>query len=240
MYTLYLPSSILLAIIDYMKRTFAILMLFSVMLTLSAATYYVGAEGGLAVNTVVAGKGYRNYKYSAEVGFKSSVPVLIMFTDNLGLDTGLAMYGKNYKSYQTVTVDGKKQVNYNLEVNNGYLELPIAFRASLPIKNFNFYLSVGGYMGAWLYGSRSGTVVNGNDKVEEVNETTDLSLYNRFDAGLLARIGADVGFGAFKLYAQYEYAFSVTDMNKSQKYGAYPIHNSTFSITLGALWGINK
>lgn len=104
MYTLYLPSSNLLAIIDYMKRTFAILMLFSVMLTLSAATYYVGAEGGLAVNTVVAGKGYRNYKYSAEIGFKSSIPVVIMFTDNLGLDTGLAMYGKNYKSYQTVTV----------------------------------------------------------------------------------------------------------------------------------------
>lgn len=226
-----------------MKKIVTILMLFFVMVTLcatSATTYYVGAEGGLTINRVVAGKGYRNYKYSTGMGYKASVPVVIMFTDNLGLDTGLSMYGKNYKSSQTVLVDGKDQVNYNLEVTNGFLELPVSFRASISLDNFDFYITAGGYMGLWLYGNRSGTVVNANEKTESVNETTDLSLYNRFEAGLNTKIGAAINFGSFKGYAQYEYSFALTDMNKGQKYGAYPIHNSTSSFTLGLLWGINK
>ncbi len=213
-----------------------------VMLTLCATstTYYVGVEGGLTINSVVAGKGYRNYKYSKEIGYKAAVPVVIMFTDNLGLDTGLVMYGKNYKGSQTVRVDNNNQVNYNLEITNGFLELPVAFRASMSLNSFDFYITAGGYMGFWLYGNRSGTVVNANNKTEDVNETTDLSLYNRFEAGLTAKAGTAVNFGAFKGYAQYEYSFALTDMNKGQKYGAYPIHNSTSSFTLGLLWGINK
>lgn len=223
-----------------MKKTITILILFSVMLSLNATTYYVGADGGLTINSIVAGEGYRKYEYSAQLGYKASVSVVIMFTDNLGLNTGLAMYGKNYKGFQTVSVDGENQENYNLEINNGFLEFPVAFRASISLQRFDFYGIAGGYMGLWLYGNRSGKVMNGNNKAQDVNESIDFSLYNRFEAGLIATTGVAINFGCFKGYAQYEYSFSLTDMNKSQKHGSFPIHNSTSSITLGLLWGINK
>lgn len=223
-----------------MKKTIVILMLILASFSLSAAVYYVGAEGGVTLNSVIAGKGYRDYKYNLGVGYKASLPFVITFTDNLGLETGLSVYGKYYKYSQEVSTGNSKQMNFNLDVRNGFLTLPIAFRLSFPVSSFDIYTTLGGYMGFWVYGNRSGVVINGNSEKESVNEYTDLSLYNIFDAGVRASIGAGMNFGHFFGYLQGEYCLSLTDMNKAQKYGSYPIHNSTFLVTLGILWGINK
>ncbi len=224
-----------------MKKTVTILLLLSVMLSLSATTYYVGADGGMTATMVVAGEGYRDYKYSVGLGYKASVPVVIMFDKHLGLDTGISLYGKYYKSAQSIKSGSTSQDNFVLDVKNGFLEFPIALRAILPIgSSIDAYFSLGGYVGWWLYGVRSGSVMNMNDEKESVSEMTDLSYYNRLDAGISTKIGCGYSFDSFRLYGENEFAFSLTDMNKAQKYGAFPIHNITYSVTLGLLWRIDK
>ena len=223
-----------------MKKFIAITSLLLAALTLSAATVYVGAEGGVTFNTVVAAKGYRNYRYSPAVGYKVSVPVVVTFNDNMGLETGLGVYAKNHRYSQTVSSSGTEQTNFDLSVSNGFVTLPVLFRFSIPVKQFDIYASVGGFVGYWVYARKAGYVLNGNSKKENVDTMTDLSLYNQIDAGVAAKLGFDINFGSFQGYVQGEYDLSLTGMNKSQKHGAYITHNSTFCVTLGILWGINK
>lgn len=228
-------------IISFMKKAITLLCLVLVTFSLNAATYYVGAEGGVAFNSVVANKGYRNYEYKMGVGYKASIPVVIKFNDIIGLETGVSVYGKYYKySQEVVGYNNNKQTNFNLEIKNGFVTFPVALRLSYPISQFDIYTTIGGYLGVWAYGSRSGSVINGNEKSENVSEKTDLSLYNRFDSGVRVSVGTGVNFGSFYGYIQVEYDFSITDMNKRQKHGAYRVHNSTLLVTLGLLWGINK
>ncbi len=217
------------------KLTVFCIFLLSLM-SLSAAVYYVGADGGVTFNSVIAGKGYRDYKYDYSVGYKAEVPVVISFNDYLAFESGVSIYGKNYKYSQSV----KDQVNFDYTINNGFLSFPFSLKVSYPIKDFSLFLSLGGYMGGWLYGSREGTAVSQNDREVDVSEKTDLSHYNRFDAGIRVRIGAGYEFYCIKVYTAVEYLYSLSDMNKRQKYGSYPIHNSTFALTLGLLYRINN
>lgn len=223
-----------------MKRIIAIIVFSAVMLTLGAATYYVGAEGGVTTNTVISGGGYRNYEYSWAPGYKASVPVIVEFNDTFALETGLSMYGKYYISSQMVTSGSYSFETYNLKVRNGFLELPASLRLTFRTNIADLYVSVGGYMGLWLYGSRSGKVMNLGAYYENVDEVTDLSLYNRFDAGLNAKYGFALNIGAFKIYAAIEMTYSLTDLNAGQKYNSSPLHNFTYSPQMGFLWGINK
>lgn len=211
-------------------------MLVLLSVSLSAATYHIGYEGGVTLNSVIAGKGYRDYKYSMGVGYKASIPFVVEFNDNLGLETGLSLYGKYYKYSQTVAISSdNKQTNFDYEVRNDFIIFPLCVRFTLPVSDFELYTTLGGYMGVWGHGNRSGSVININEKKESVSEETDLSLYNMFDAGLRATLGAGVNFGPFLGYLQGEYSFSLTDMNKWQRHGAYHIHNSSFVISLGLL-----
>ena len=223
-----------------MKKLIVISALLCAVLTLSAATVYVGAEGGVTFNTVLAAKGYRDYSYSPAAGYKVSVPVVVTFNDNMGLETGLAVYAKNHGYSQTVSASGTRQTNFDLSISNGFVILPLLFRFSIPVKQFDIYASVGGFAGCWVYARKAGFVLNGNAKKENVDTMTDLSLYNRIDAGVSAKLGCDINFTSFQGYIQGEYDLSLTDMNRSQKHGGYITHNSTFCVTLGILWGINK
>lgn len=223
-----------------MKKPIVILTLLSVMLGLSAASYYVGAEGGVTFNTVIAGKGYRSYEYDWAVGCKASLPFVVQFNDNFALETGLSLYGKSYSYLQKVDASGEKQTNFDLSVKNGFMSIPLLLRVYIPVGKFDFYAAAGGWLGFWAYGSRKGSVMNGNDKSESVEEKTDLSLYNRFDAGVSAKLGFDVDFGPVRGYVEGEYGLTLTDMNVRQKHGSFPVHNSTFSLTVGALMEIAK
>ncbi len=225
-------------IIGSMKKTVAIIVISAVMLTLGAATYYVGADGGVTLGNVISGGGYRDYRYSWAAGYKASIPVVISLDENIAVETGVSMYGKYYRGSQFLT--SLFTYTYQLDVKNGFLEFPLSFRVTFPVNIVDIYLSLGGFMGAWLYGSRNGTVLDMNGKDVPVDEVTDLSYYNRFDAGMSAKFGVAVNLGAFKLYLENEASLSLTDMNVRQKHGANPIHNFTYAATLGVLWGINK
>ncbi len=217
-----------------------IITLLTVMLSLGAASYYAGMDGGVTFNTVIAGTGYRSYEYDWGTGYRFSFPFVVTFNDNIALETGLAMYGKNYRYFQNTESGSVKQTNFDLTVENGFISFPLLLRYYLPLGNFDFYTAIGGWMGVWVYGSREGFVVNANSKKESVDEKTNLSLYNRFDAGAALKLGVDVDFGSCRAYVEGEYGLSLTDMNKNQKHASYPVHNSTFSVTFGCLMEVGK
>lgn len=220
-----------------MKKVIVFFTLLLTLMSLSALSWYIGGDGGVTFNTVVAGNGYRDYKYDYRVGYKAEVPVVISFNDYVGLESGVAIYGKNYKYSQSVKYNN--QTNFNYIIRNGFISFPFSVRASYPIKDFSVFLSLGGFMGVWVYGRREGTAINQNDWTVDVSEKTNFSYYNRFDAGIRVRVGADYEFYSFKVYASCEYLYSLSDMNKKQRHGAYQIHNSTFSVTLGILYRFN-
>ena len=241
-----------------MKKCLVLVLLVLTVFSLGAVTYHVGISAGGDLNFVVAGKGYRDYRYGAKVGFTGGIDFVLDFTKHLSLESGITYMNKNY-SYKRST-SGVTTVDYR--VSNGYLLLPVEMRVTIPLpakvektvenedgtvstvtekgeSDFSLFLSGGGFVGVWLYGKRSGTVMGITGK-ESVDELTDLSVYNQFDAGFLVSLGVSMDIGKIDCYAKLGYMQSLTDMNKKQTYGSYPIHNSSVSLTLGALWGINK
>ena len=220
-----------------MKKFIVFCVFLFVLMNLSAVDYHIGANGGVTFNTVVAGKGYRDYTYDYRTGYKAGVPFVVSFNDYFGLESGIAVYGKNYR--YTQSVEYNNQTNFDYVIRNGFLSFPLSVYASYPMKDFFVFLSLGGYVGVWLYGSREGTAFNQNDRKVDVSEKIDFSYYNRFDGGIRLCLGAGYEFHSFEIYTAFEYLYSISDMNKRQKYGSFPIHNSTFSITLGLLYRIN-
>ncbi len=237
-----------------MKRIIALTVIALTLFSLSAFTYHVGLSAGGDLNCIIAAKGYRNYEYGLKAGFTGGADFLLDFTKSLSLESGITYIGRDY-SY-------KRGSSIDYRVNNGFLILPVALRLAFPLRasaetavenedgttetvtgkvdsGFSLFGGVGGYVGLWLYGKRSGSVM-GFGEMEKVDEYTDLDSYNRFDAGVLASFGVGMDIGKIDAYVKLMYLQSLTDMNKKQSHGAYPIHNATVSLTLGVLWGINK
>ncbi len=224
-----------------MKKTMTLLLLTLALCSLSAATVYVGGEIGINSNSVIAGSGYSGYEYSASAGADIAVPVVVEFTPNFALQTGLSLQGKAYGYTKNVTIKGENNTIFAYSVGNSFIELPLSLRMSLNFggSRWGAFCTVGGYLGYWTYGMRSGAAY-GFTSARPVEEETDLSLYNRFEAGVSLAGGVDVEFGSYDAYLLFGYSLSLTDMNKSQKYASYPMHNSTVTVAAGLLWGINK
>lgn len=224
-----------------MKKTMTLLLLTLALCSLSAATVYVGGEVGINSNSVIAGSGYSGYEYSHGKGLDISVPVVVEFTPNIALQTGASFQMKGYGYMKNVTIKGEKTEILEYSVMNSFVEVPLALRLSLSFggSRWGAFATLGGYCGYWAHGYRTGEAY-GLTSVRPAEEDTDLSLYNRFEAGLSAALGADVEFGSFDAYLLVGYSISLTDMNKSQKYASYPVHNSTVTVAAGLLWGVNK
>lgn len=224
-----------------MKKTMTLLLLTLALCSLSAAAVYVGGEVGINSNSIIAGSGYSGYEYSGGRGVDISLPVVVEFTPNIALQTGASFQMKGYGYMKNVTIKGEKTEILEYSVMNSFVEVPLALRLSLSFggSRWGAFATLGGYCGYWVYGYRTGDAY-GLTSVRPVEEKTDLSLYNRFEAGLSAAVGADVEFGSFDAYLLVGYSISLTDMNKSQKYASYPMHNSTVTVAAGLLWGVNK
>ena len=239
-------------IVTSMKRLVTLLTLVLVALSLSAAvTYSVGVEGGADYNTIIAGKGYRDYTYSGKISYTVSVPVVVEFTPSLGLQTGVTFAEKDYHYGRTLSytdtsgeTSSIRTIDYILY--NGFLELPVAFRYTLNFgedSDWAVYATAGGYLGYWLKGRRTGSILGSSlvGATENIDEAVNFDYYNRFEAGVNASLGVKWQFSEkFDAHVQIGYSLSLTDMNKYQKHGSYPIHNSTVTVSGGLMWGINK
>ena len=224
-----------------MKKLVTLLTLVLVVFGLSAATVYVGGEVGLNTNSIIAGKGYSGYTFTPSLGCSLTVPVVVEFTPSLGLQTGVTYVKKSYDYDKTLKIKGQEETLFKYNCENGFVEIPVAFRYSLNIagSRWNAFATVGGFIGFWTDGERAGEAY-GSTSGRSVDEKTDLSLYNRFQAGVSASAGVDVEFGTMEAYLSFGYSLTLTSLNKSQKHASYPVHNSTFTVAAGLLWGIDK
>ncbi len=230
-----------------MKKTFFMALMVLTALTLGAAAVHVGAEAGFDYNSVIAGSDYKDYRYGGKGSMTASVPVIVEFKDGMGLETGLRVLSKKYdysRSYDYKNPSSKTNSSISMvsyTVRNLFIELPLAFRASVDLGKHGISLfgTLGGFAGWWIMNERNGSVY-GFTNTESVRDSLDLSLYNRFEAGVEFSLGTAVTLGVFDIFCRAQYSVTLTDMNKAQTYGSYPVHNSTLSVTTGLLWGFNK
>ncbi len=228
-----------------MKRLIAMTFIIFLVFSLSAASFSVGLEAGANWNMIIAGKGYKNYTYTGKASYSISAPVLIELTPSLAVETGISFNGKNY-GYQR-SVDNGDESHYTLDfvTYNTFVELPFALRwtFALPFSNWSLFLSGGGFAGYWLTGRRAGLARNMGTEpaLTPFDEKTDLVHYNRFQAGILTELGLEWQFShSMEAYIKLGYSLSLTGLNEHQKYGAYPVHNSTLYLVSGLMWGINR
>ena len=224
-----------------MKKTMTILLLTLAVFSLGAATVYVGGEAGGNTNAIIAGEGYSGYTYTPASGSSISVPVVVEFSYGMGLETGLSYVKKSYDYDKYIKVAGTEGTLFKYSVENGFLEIPVLFRYSFAIagSRWNVFAAVGGFAGFWLSGMRTGAVY-GFSSERPVEEKTDLSYYNWFQAGVTASAGIGYSFTSCEVYVKAGYSLTLTDLNRSQKHASYPVHNSTVTVAAGILWGINK
>lgn len=227
-----------------MKKTITALFFLLMVFSLSAAALSVGLEAGADWNGIIAGEGYRNYRYSNKTGFTVSIPVLLELMPSLELETGLSYTMKNYGYSRTVEDDSASVRTLDYSRYNHFIEVPVALRYTdtLGGGSVSLFASVGGFFGLWVYGSRSGYAysISRNPGLIPFDEKTDLENYNICQAGVSASLGVK-----FKLsdradsYIRAGYCLALTDLNRAQKYGSYPIHNSTVTLTGAVTWRVN-
>ena len=231
-----------------MKKTVALLFIMtSALLLLSAATVSLGLEAGADYNMIKSGNGYRNYTYSDKIGAAASIPVLIEFTPSLALETGVSYYLKNFGYSRSVSEDTSSVPVKTLDYTsyNHFVELSAAFHYTYAIpQSSTLYLiaSGGGFIGFWVYGSRAGYAysISRNPKLTYFKDTLNLDNYSIFQAGVYASLGVKWQFSRkTSLFIRAGYSYTLTDLNKMQKYGAYPVHISTIVLSGGIMWRVN-
>ncbi len=224
-----------------MKKVLVILTLFLLVFPLSAIKVRAGASMGFSINSIIAGKGYRNYEYGEKPGFSFSADFVLDFTSFSGIETGIEYIGRNYSISRSAFYSGSESTVLAYTVTNSFLLVPLALRFTLPVSMnddkdiLTVFSSVGGYASFWMTGRRRGRELTLSYSAD-VDEKTDLDLYNRFDGGLAASLGLLIGKRDTQWSFRLSYSLSLTDMNRYQRHGAYPIHNSTFVFSSGILW----
>ncbi len=228
-------------IISQMKKILVTLTILTLAFSLSALGCRVGASAGLSVNSVIAGKGYRNYEYGEKSGLFLSADLVLDLDSLFGIETGIGYIGRNYTVSRKAAYAGSESTVLSYTVSNSFLLVPLQLRFTLSVLGSDggdrlmVLSSVGGYASWWLTGRRRGKELTLSYSAD-VDEKTDLDLYNRFDGGLLTSLALVLESGDTQWNFRLSYLLSLTDMNRHQDYGAYPIHNSTFIFSSGILW----
>lgn len=220
--------------------TVLLLLTLFLMPRLNAASVSFGGEAGVTADSVIAGSGYNDYRYSQSLGFKASLPVMVLLSEHVGLKTGVAFIEKNH-CYDRYVKEGSRIYHTNdLKRINGFIEVPLSFLLLLPLTpSCMISFSFGGFCGYWIYGMQEGNVLSAaRETVTAVTTRTDLSNYNRLQYGLLLSAGFSMPFGRMTGVMSFEYELSLSDMNGKQKYGSYPVYNSAFICSFAVMWGL--
>ncbi len=185
----------------------------------STLTTKFGIKGGVNfTNLYIDDVNDEKMKVGANVGFFAKIPI----TKGISFQPELLYSNKGSKvNYDNVLL-GQGEYRYNLH----YLELPLLFSFNI-VKNFSIH--AGGY-GAYLLAANIKDL-NEDGSVENIEELNAAD-FNRFDAGLAAGLGFDVG--NFTIGARYNYGLIeigksgslVGELNKNAK-------NSAINVFLG-------
>ncbi len=218
------------------KRLLTLSVILLILLPLPAGTVYAGLESGVGAGSIIAGKNYKNYKYGSSSAYSLSIPVVYELNSWLGFESGISLCGRNYSVEKSI---GDLRV-IDLMKYNTFLTLPL--RASFSYRAdeyFSLFISLGGYCGYWIYGKEKGAV-KGMNSITDVDSETDLSLKNRYEAGLAALFGCAVDLEKVRLRFFGQYDVDLTDMNRAQDNGGYPLHNSSLCVGCSVLWRFSR
>ncbi len=236
-----------------MKKTASLILILFLVYSLGAAVVSVGCEMGPNYNMIIAGKGYRDYRYEGKFNLTARAPVVIEFTPSIGLQTGVVYIEREYgyrrsavnKSLSAISTEPYYFDTIDYEFHNQFLDFPLALRYTYTFgeSGWSVYGTLGGFAGFWIDSKRAGAGLNVDlePQMDAVSDELDLDYFNRFDAGVEAAVGVKWQFSKkVDAHVSLGYALSLTDMNKAQEHGSYPVHNSTLSLTGGVMWGINR
>ncbi len=223
------------------KRLLTLVSLSLVAFSLSAASFFVGAEAGGDLNFIRAGKGYREYKYKPYVGASLALPVSVEINDYLSLDASARFVWKNYQYQRSATSDEVTFKTIDLKYRNTYLEFPVTVNYSFLIFNdqSKVFVGAGGYLGYWLTSNAKGKIFDSNPvELISVKEDQDLSHSNRFQYGLIARCGYIFDTENFRNIVSIEYDFAISSLNKGSKVSSFPTYNSAITVAYSLLWRV--
>lgn len=211
-----------------------------------ANTFYVGISGGYTYDIVRTDTGYRtDISYKGSHGFDVGVPFSYQITDYFGLSSGINYIQKNYKIehyYPSYTINTPFEYQ---NLTNHYIELPLTLDFTLTNDIYSFTASAGGYIGYWIASQKSGAAYGSSSNWAG---TEGLMNYysgkykftkadNRFEAGLLFRLGFEIELDPVILFLRGTYSLGLTDMRRKQAINYYPLLNDTIEAEIGMLWG---
>ena len=211
-----------------------------------ANTFYVGISGGYTYDIVRTDTGYRtDISYKGSHGFDVGVPFSYQITDYFGLSSGINYIQKNYKIehyYPSYTINTPFEYQ---NLTNHYIELPLTLDFTLTNDIYSFTASAGGYIGYWVASQKSGAAYGSSSNWAG---TEGLMNYysgkykftkadNRFEAGLLFRLGFEIELDPVILFLRGSYSLGLTDMRRKQAINYYPLLNDTIEAEIGMLWG---
>ena len=204
----------------------------------------LGVDAGLVLNRLDAGTAYmKNYSYMPRLNFSYGLHVRYQPYKWLALRTGLYYIPKDYVLMQvdSITIDDKIEDFARGEMaQNGYLNVP--FMADLSIgKKVRYQLFLGGYMGYWLNGSRSGgalPLMSVRDSYEYSEPYTfDKSRDNRFDAGLTYGLGISIPCSKrVGIDVNMHWYYGLTDLQKRLSRQHNPQYYTSFLLLVGATY----
>ena len=211
-----------------------------------ANTFYVGISGGYTYDIVRTDTGYRtDISYKGSHGFDVGVPFSYQITDYFGLSSGINYIQKNYKIehyYPSYTINTPFEYQ---NLTNHYIELPLTLDFTLTNDIYSFTASAGGYIGYWIASQKSGAAYGSSSNWAG---TEGLMNYysgkykftkadNRFEAGLLFRLGFEIELDPVILFLRGSYSLGLIDMRRKQAINYYPLLNDTIEAEIGMLWG---
>lgn len=179
-----------------------------------------------------------DWRYSDKGGFVVGIPVQYDFNYWFALRAEPTFIQKGFKRERTHTYSGV----YTDERDN-YLQLPLLARFSFGGTRLRGFVSVGGYMGYWIYSHWKGYDIPVDyelyegyvytapfDERRQFNSTRD----NRFEAGLAGGLGISYALTPrIAVEAEWRLYYGLTSTRKDYMRTRYPQYNTTMAFQAG-------
>ena len=206
----------------------------------AAARWRIGAWFGPSFNYHQAPQAYANFTYSPVLGISAGLTGKYSFRPWLAVRADLLSLMKNYTQTNSVDLDGETVPVYMTIHMNAYTLVPVTAEFSYG-RRLRVHGDVGFYAGYWRVWARSG--MNGAPlTAEEPVEYEDTVAFNstrdnRFNAGLVARVGVTFPLGRhWEGMAEGACYYDLTDSRKAYMRNHFPHYNTTVTGTLGVAY----
>ena len=201
--------------------------------------FEMGFAGGAAYNQLYTQSIRSQEKYEPEISFSASFPMQCFLTNWLAIGWDFSCLQKNYRwNYK----------NFARETTeNTYMQLPVMLRfRPLKIKQFNTFISVGGFAAYNIYRKVNGIVFNVYD-MENYHTYNEKSKFDnrrdqRFELGLSAGISTDYLIkNKCRIFVEARYYYGLTDLQqKDYMLHQIPRYNDTYLLQMGCLFKLKS